>query len=205
MAQLQMNLGDTVSDAVFPIAGLTYIPDYITADDAGRLLRYIDDAPWIHDLKRRVQHYGYRYDYKARNITKDSQLGPPPDWLLPLCNQLHADGYFSRVPDQVIVNEYMPRQGIAAHTDCVPCFGGVIASLSLGTACVMDFTQPQPERKVPVLLEPESLIILSGDARYVWRHSIAPRKTDRINGTQIRRGRRVSLTFRSVILSGEAT
>ncbi len=199
-----MNLGDGVSGAVLPITGLTYIPRYITADEAGVLLRSVDAAPWIHDLKRRVQHYGYRYDYKARSVTQDLWLGPLPDWLLPLCVSLQADGYFPHMPDQVIVNEYMPGQGITAHIDCVPCFAGVIASLSLGTACVMDFAQPQTGQKVPVLLEPESLVILSGDARYAWRHSIAPRKTDHLNGSEIRRGRRVSLTFRNVLLAGDA-
>lgn len=200
MAQLQMDLGNEVAETAPSIAGLSYIPSYITPDEARMLLHCVVDSPWIHDLKRRVQHYGYRYDYKARNVTTDLQLGPLPGWLLPLCSKLYADGYFRHVPDQVIVNEYEPGQGIAAHIDCVPCFEDTVASLSLGSACVMDFAD-LTGKKLPLLLEQESLIILSGDARYKWRHAIAPRKTDRINGAEIRRSRRVSLTFRNVILS----
>ena len=35
------------------------------------------------------------------------------------------------------VNEYLPGQGIAQHVDCVPCFGGTVASLSLLSPCTM--------------------------------------------------------------------
>ena len=104
------------------------------------------------------------------------------------------------LPDQLIVNEYEPGQGIASHVDCVPCFTETIASLSLGSACVMNFGNKEKERVVPLLLEPRSLVILRSDARYNWTHGIAARKTDDLQGRVIQRRRRVSLTFRKVIL-----
>jgi hypothetical protein len=79
------------------------------------------DQPWLHDLKRRVQHYGWRYDYKVRGITQDLRIGVIPDWLAGLCERLSAEGIFSRAPDQVIINEYQigpkasPRMSIACH------------------------------------------------------------------------------------------
>ncbi|MBL8596335.1 MAG: alpha-ketoglutarate-dependent dioxygenase AlkB [Devosia sp.] len=105
---------------------------------ARELLAQIGALPWRDDLRRRVQHYGYRYDYKARRVTRDSYLGPLPEWLATLVGGLSADGIFEAVPDQVIVNEYLPGQGIAAHVDCEPCFGDMIASLSLGSGCTME-------------------------------------------------------------------
>jgi alkylated DNA repair dioxygenase AlkB len=48
-------------------------------------------------------------------------------------------------------------------------------------------------------LQPHSLLILSGQARYEWTHAIPARQSDRIDGIKIMRGRRVSLTFRTVI------
>lgn len=50
------------------ISGLKYIEEYITAEQEDRLIKLIDSSPWITDLKRRVQHYGYKYDYKSRSI-----------------------------------------------------------------------------------------------------------------------------------------
>jgi len=184
-----------------PIAGLTYIPEYINPGSEDALIHTIDQQQWLTDLKRRVQHYGYRYDYKARNVTKELKLGVVPEWLSSYCYQLHAKGLFPHIPDQVIINEYQPGQGIASHIDCVPCFEETVASLSLGSPCIMDFTQSETQEKISILLEPRSLVLLSGDARYRWQHAIAHRKTDSHNGIAFRRGRRISLTFRNVILA----
>lgn len=181
------------------IPGLRNLPDFINADTEAALLAAIDQQPWLNDLKRRVQHYGWRYDYKARGITQDLRIGAIPDWLAGLCERLSAEGIFSRTPDQVIINEYQPGQGISPHVDCVPCFGDTIASLSLGSACVMDFTNSVTNEKQSHLLEPRSLLALSGDVRYHWQHAIPARKSDKWRGQSISRARRVSLTFRKVI------
>lgn len=183
------------------ISGLKLMPHYITPEQEVRLLQTIDQQMWLGDLRRRVQHYGWRYDYKARAVDLSMRLGNLPEWLSLYCQQLYSDSLFLYPPDQVIVNEYQPGQGIAPHIDCVPCFKETIASLSLGSPCVMDFTHNKTQEKISLLLEPRSLIVLTGDARYLWQHSIAPRKTDRIDGIEIRRNRRVSLTFRNVIVA----
>ena len=183
------------------ISGLSYVSDYISTALEKVLIEQIDAQPWITELKRRVQHYGYKYDYKARGITQDFRIGAIPDWLAGLCADLRTQGYFAQTPDQVIINEYQPGQGISPHIDCVPCFGETIASLSLGSPCVMDFMHPQSGAKSSMLLEPRSLLVLSDDARYAWQHGIAARKSDRYDGHLISRARRISLTFRKVILN----
>lgn len=178
------------------IPGLTYLPDFVTATEEKALLEIIDAQPWLSDLKRRVQHYGYKYDYKARAISEELYLGPLPSWLAEYAERLHSQRLFTEKPDQAIVNEYHPGQGISPHIDCVPCFTETIASLSLGSACVMDFARPNTGAKTSMLLEPRSLIVLTDDARYHWMHAIAARKSDKFDGTVILRARRVSLTFR---------
>jgi alkylated DNA repair dioxygenase AlkB len=198
LALPQLRLFDDVGSAT--IAGLIYAPDFISAAQESTLLNIIDAQPWLTDLKRRVQHYGYKYDYKARGITQDLRIGAIPDWLAGLCNDLHTQGYFKQAPDQVIINEYLPGQGIAPHIDCVPCFGESVASLSLGSQCVMEFTHAKIGEKRQQLLEPRSLVVLSGESRYDWQHSIPGRKSDIWGGKKLMRGRRISLTFRTVIL-----
>ncbi len=182
------------------IPGLTLYPDFITPAEEAEILGILDAHPWRGDLQRRVQHYGYRYDYKARQITPDLYLGPLPVWLENLAHFLVQNGLFPNVPDQVIVNEYLPGQGIAPHIDCVPCFGGVIASLSLGSDVVMDFGRPDGSEKISHRLPARSLVVMTGPARYHWQHSIAKRKTDGVDGQKILRQRRVSLTFRQVVM-----
>jgi alkylated DNA repair dioxygenase AlkB len=182
------------------VKGLRYLPDFITPRQEDALLQQIDAQPWLTDLRRRVQHYGYRYDYKARSVDVSMRLGPLPEWALEIIRLAQARGLTDEEPDQVIVNDYEPGQGIASHIDCKPCFTGTILSLSLGSACVMNFKHKTTRQVVPVLLEPRSMVVMQGEARYDWTHGLVARKTDLYGGRRIVRGRRVSLTIRKVIL-----
>ena len=183
------------------IGEFQYIEDYINEVQHDRLLAEIDKHEWLDDLKRRVQHYGFKYDYKARKVNRDMRIGELPEWLEKLSAKLHKDGYMSEKADQVIVNEYQPGQGIASHIDCEPCFKDTIVSMSLGSGCVMNFTNKSDRtKKIPVWLAPRSLVVLSGEARYEWLHGIAARKSDEWDGQRHNRGRRISLTFRKVII-----
>lgn len=188
-------------EAIDTISGFQYRADYISEAEHERLLAQIDKQEWLKDLKRRVQHYGFKYDYKARKVNPDMHIGPLPDWLKELGQRLHKDRHISECADQVIVNEYEPGQGITSHIDCAPCFEDTIVSLSLGSGCVMNFTNKlNKTQKVKAWLAPRSIIILRGEARYKWLHGIAPRKSDEWAGHRYERQRRVSLTFRKVIL-----
>ncbi|NET71416.1 MAG: alpha-ketoglutarate-dependent dioxygenase AlkB [Sphaerospermopsis sp. SIO1G2] len=195
---MQLSLLSEHHDIQVPqIQGLHYYPDFISVQIEQKLITTIDQQPWLPDLKRRVQHYGWRYDYKARTVTDDLYIGALPDWLRSIAKQMYEAGIFTVMPDQVIINEYQPGQGIAAHIDCQPCFGETIASLSLGSNCVMELSNHS--KKLPIMLEPLSLLTLTDDARYLWKHAIASRKSDQWNGVKIMRERRISLTFRTVI------
>ena len=188
-------------EAIDAIAGLDYKEDYINTREHKQLLDQIKKQPWLHDLKRRVQHYGYKYDYKARRIVRDMLIGKLPEWLEEWAEKLCEDGHMPEVADQVIVNEYKPEQGISRHIDCEPCFQNTIVSLSLGSGCVMDFTNKfDKTKKIPVWLAPKSIVVLKDEARYEWLHGIAPRKSDTWDGHKVARERRVSLTFRKVII-----
>ena len=185
------------------IEGLSYRPEFIAVEEEDALLEAIDKSPWLTDLKRRVQHYGYKYDYKTRAVTNDAYLGKLPHWIEPIAKRLHTQGIFQATPDQAIVNEYESGQGISAHIDCVPCFGETIASLTLGNGSMMQFQNQNDGRKEELYLQERSLIVLSGAARYKWTHAIPARKSDVVNEFKLNRERRVSLTFRTMILSGK--
>lgn len=183
------------------INGLTYIPDFINQREHDFLLREIDKQPWLDDLKRRVQHYGYKYDYKFHRINHSMKIAELPSWLSLFAERLKLKGFFKETPDQVIINEYLPGQGITNHIDCPPCFSDTIASLSLGSQCVMNFTNKEDESEIiPYLLDVNSIVVLKEDSRYCWMHGIKHVKTDNYFGHKVKRERRVSLTFRKVVL-----
>lgn len=183
------------------VAGLTYLRGFVDAGHERSLLAHVDEHPWRTDLKRRVQHYGYRYDYTRRSIDDTLRAAPLPGWGTDLAATMVDRGLTTAQPDQLIVNEYLPGQGITPHVDCVPCFSETVLSLSLGSACTLDLAHVSSGERVCLHLEPGSLVVLSGDARYEWAHGIASRKSDMVAGRRVPRGRRVSLTFRTVILA----
>jgi alkylated DNA repair dioxygenase AlkB len=187
------------------ISGLKLIRNYVSESEAAALLSEIDshESAWLHELSRRVQHYGFKYDYRARALTESDRIGPIPDWIGKLGARMTEDGLFGRYPDQVIINEYLPGQGIAAHADRETCFGSVVSSLSLGSDVIMEFTQANSGERLSLLLPKLSLLVMTGEARYLWKHAIPQRTKDRVAGRTIHRQRRVSLTFRTVLGVGE--
>lgn len=177
------------------LPGMIHETEYLHPGAQENLLTTIDNQSWRHDLQRRTQHYGYRYDYRARTVTPDLYLGPLPSWIQGIAADLQKQGWFPEVPDQVIVNEYLPGQGISMHMDR-ECFGPVVATLSLGDEYPMKFvplrgTTGQPfEMPLPM----GSILILSDTARNGWMHGIAKQTHDQGRP----RKRRVSITFRTV-------
>jgi alkylated DNA repair dioxygenase AlkB len=161
--------------------GLLYLPEFVDEDAEVVLLDTVDQQPWCTTLRRRVQQYGYRYDYKSRTTRSEMYLGPLPSWLEALAEIL------------------LGRNGIAAHVDCVPCFTDTIASLSLGSSCVMALSNDVVGKTIPLFIERRSLLVLTGESRFEWKHAIAARRSDHVNGRTTPRSRRVSLTFRKVI------
>lgn len=190
-------------DNASQISGLSLYYDFITKDEESNLLANINKNEWLSDLKRRVQHYGYKYDYKARRLDQSYFIGDIPKWMVFLSDRMQVKKLISFNPDQAIINEYVDDQGIAAHIDCEPCFGDTIISISLGGQCVMNFQKEvntKEQDKIQLLIPPRTLIIMKKESRYNWYHSIPARKTDRFNESIYKRGRRVSITFRKVVL-----
>ncbi|MBP2548111.1 alkylated DNA repair dioxygenase AlkB [Neorhizobium galegae] len=179
--------------------GVLYVRDLLSGEEEEHIRDRLDAAEWSTTLKRRVQHFGYLYDYRARAVTADAYLGKLPEWLEALASRLVMYGYFADLPDQVIANEYLPGQGISAHVDCVPCFDDTIVSISLLSPCEMIFRERSSSRSLAVLLHPRSGVVLKGAGRYDWTHEIPARKSDVVGATKLDRGRRISLTFRKVV------
>ena len=66
----------------------------------------------------------------------------------------------------------------------------------------MEFRHPDG-RELSVLLPPNSLLIMTGESRYVWSHGITPRKHDIVPATDSgltlsKRDVRTSFTFRKI-------
>ncbi|XP_043268581.1 alkylated DNA repair protein alkB homolog 8 [Venturia canescens] len=184
--------------------GLVLIEEIITPEEEILLLQSIDwdkNGQTLPDLKhRKVKHYGYEFRYDTNNVDPNNPIEPIPQeyhFLQKLFTK-HECGKFQY--DQLTINHYLPGQGIPPHIDTHSVFEDPILSLSLQSACVMDFKRG--DRKISLLLPPRSLLIMSGESRYAWSHGICPRHNDIINTstgiTTQERGTRISFTFRKV-------
>uniref|UniRef100_A0A8D0HFE2 tRNA (carboxymethyluridine(34)-5-O)-methyltransferase ALKBH8 n=1 Tax=Sphenodon punctatus TaxID=8508 RepID=A0A8D0HFE2_SPHPU len=195
--------------------GLMVVEELVSPEEEGRLLESIDWTGAQKSLKhRRVKHFGYEFRYDNNNVDKDKPLpGGIPDICQSLFETCMKLGYIKHKPDQLTVNQYEPGQGIPPHIDTHSAFEDEIISLSLGAEIVMDFKHPDC-RTVAVMLPRRSLLVMTGESRYVWSHGITPRKFDVIQASEgqkvgtitpdtgdltlSRRGTRTSFTFRKV-------
>ena len=176
--------------------GAVIVPDFVTPAEEARILLRINEAPWLTELSRRVQHYGFRYDY--RGTTRPVPAAPFPRWTQVMAERLRPH-FGGALPVQCIVNEYRPGQGIGMHADHRD-FGPVVASLSLGADWPMRFrpraSRPYAAGALPgdevAVLPRRSVLVLSGAARWQFMHGI-----DRVMSAR-QTATRVSATFRTL-------
>ncbi|WP_372369828.1 alpha-ketoglutarate-dependent dioxygenase AlkB [Candidatus Uabimicrobium sp. HlEnr_7] len=184
--------------AMQKIPGLLYIANYLDSAQQQILVKIIDQQSWITDLKRRTQHYGYRYFFKTGMIYPFSYLGKFPEWLQNVASELYRKKIVTEVAQQALINEYLPGQGIGTHVDTVPCFGEEVVSISLISECFMIFKHKETKEKFAIVLEPGSLVCMKKEARYEWAHGIKKSEVELVSGKQIIRQRRLAITMRTV-------
>ena len=190
------------------LPGLYYIEN--TNINLAEIILKLDKSEWTPITKssnsRKVQHYGYKYDYMTSNINIKCDdipdfLEPLQKKLLKLCqnfklvNQDENASNNNYQFNQCIVNNYQSSQGISKHID-TKLYGSVIGCYTAGSGATMTFKKNK--EKIDLYVKPNSLYIMSGDARYKWTHEMVARKSDMVDDTRIPRSRRVSITFRCV-------
>ncbi|XP_037495769.1 alpha-ketoglutarate-dependent dioxygenase alkB homolog 6 isoform X2 [Jatropha curcas] len=100
-----------------------YKPEFITESEETHLLDKIYEAPaskWKSLKNRRLQNW-------------------VPPWLMKITQRIFEESeLFPSAINHVLINEYLPDQGIMPHQDG-PAYFPVVAILSLGSPVVMDF------------------------------------------------------------------
>lgn len=183
------------------------LQDFITPDDEARLVASIykqaeGTSPWHQLPKRRLQMFGGIPD------TRGTVREPLPRFLADLSRRLGQRGVFNARTtggfDQVLLNEYVPPQGISPHQDG-PLFKPRVAILSLLSGATMVFSRDAAatEEVGRVLLPARSLLLFEDAAYTTLYHSIATQATDDVDGQEVPRSTRLSVTMRCVAVSRE--
>jgi alkylated DNA repair dioxygenase AlkB len=178
------------------VPGLFLYPDFIDEAKEGQLLNEIDSQTWIVDYLRRLQYYGYRNELdKPYDLIKFPI--PMPSLIEQLSHEIVEQGIILLQPDQVIINEYVPGEGIKPHKDRA-YYENQICGVNLGSSCIMRFIRGANLEVIDVEIPRRSLYVMQDDARKKWKHGIPPRKKDKVDGQVQHRERRVSITYRKV-------
>jgi alkylated DNA repair protein alkB homolog 6 len=132
------------------------------------------------------------------DLTKETLLDSPlPDWLVdPMIPRIltlskeegnHDDNIFTGsphgAPNHVLINEYLPGQGIMPHKDG-PAYHPVVCTVSLGASLCLDVygsnedgtRESNPRWRM--FQEPRSLLITTDDLYTEYLHGIADAKAD---------------------------
>lgn len=142
-----------------------------------------------------------------------------PQWLQTYLNRIHELNLMNgNKPNHVLVNEYLPDQGILPHLDG-SLFYPTITTISIGSHTVLKFFEPISTENATlkpiysILLEPRSLLVLQDKLFHYYLHSIEEVKEDLLDdsivnlnmcsekyvkNTTISRDTRISLTIRHV-------
>lgn len=189
-----------------------YINNFISEADEEFILKNVYGAPkpkWTCLSNRRLQDYG-GVPHKNGMIPEKM-----PDWLK-VYNEKIADFnlFGGNKPNHVLVNEYLPKQGIMPHTDG-PLFYPTVTTISCGSHTILEILENNAKRDkiCDIFLERRSLVVLQDDVYSKYLHSISERDEDLITeqcvnrkhcseliniGTTLKRDTRISLTIRYV-------
>lgn len=179
------------------VPGLLLYHDFISEEMEAELIREIDSQIWVVDYNRRLQYYGYRNELEAPYDLVQIPVPMPPH-IHKLSQNLVEQKIITMQPDQVIINEYAPGEGLRPHKDR-NYFENQICGVNLGSGCIMRFIKITGGDVVDVPTPRRSVYVMQDDARYKWNHSIPSRKKDTIDGLVQHRERRLSITYRKVI------
>lgn len=157
--------------------GLDYLPQFLSSGETSELEKRVAGLEY-HQVQMRGQvakrttvHFGWTYDYERWRIEPAS---PIPQFLIPVrARAAEVAGVQNEDFAEVLVSRYPPGAGIGWHRDA-PMFGDVVAGISLGSSCTLRFRRKQGDTfaRAGIDLEPGSIYLLRGSARWAWQHSI---------------------------------
>lgn len=179
-------------DEEIPVPGLTLHKEWIDETYEKALIEYFDSLEWSPLTNRRVQHFGYEFIYGANNVNSTCPIRPMPELIFSLLDRLES--LYGLRFDQLTVNDYAPGDSIPPHIDSHSPFEEAIPCLSIGSDISMNFRHSDLDYNL--YIPSRSMVVMQGECRYVWKHSISQRKYDVLDGNVHFRHRRISLTFR---------
>ena len=180
------------------LQGLRVYLDFISEDEELQLTEDIDKGEWLFSQSGRFkQDYGPRANYKRKKLKLDKFEGLPK-YSQYIRDRLAEIGELKDfIPVEQCNLDYKPELGssIDFHFDDFWLWGERLIIINMLSDTHMLFKNEEKYIKVPMLRR--SLLIISGESRFLWKHAIAREDIQ---------SRRISVTFRELsekFLTGE--
>jgi alkylated DNA repair dioxygenase AlkB len=170
--------------------GMVYRPEFLTPEEEAALIECVARMPLeemrykTYTARRRVLSFGGQYDFSANRLQAAAELPPELEPLRrKVARWLNVE---LGALVQTLVAEYREGTPLGWHRD-VPDFEDVMG-VSLLNPAILRF-RPYPPREpkkadmIKLVVEPRSIYLLRGPARWAWQHSVAPAKSLRYSIT----------------------
>ena len=156
---------------------------------------------WDTTAKRHKRDFGFELDRNGRIVGRAPPLpdacGPRSCYLIAMGQQLCPD-VTQAAMNQMSVNAYAPSVGIGAHVDDKG-LGEFVGIVSMGGGVTILFTSHGRRSPTHSMYMPaHCALILTGDSRHKFAHSIDRVGADLVNGNVIPRSTRHSIVLRCV-------
>ena len=115
---------DKIELSAFAVGNIPYqyfLPNFVSEEEESKLIRNIEQAPrtkWTNLSNRQLQNWGGLPAAKNGCMLEE----PLPDWLQSWCDTFQerlytnkdeeSSPFFSKPPNHVLINKYLPGQGI---------------------------------------------------------------------------------------------
>ncbi len=188
-----------------PVKGLHLIKNFLTELEEDILVRNIEDSEWTQNRSqtRQVQVSGPWHDSAYKTIP--GKYTPHPEYSSDVVEMIGeliedvpevqiyiTDGVMRKISSsecsELFVNEYNPGDVLSSHFDNRTTYDECIIGVSLLSDVVMVFSRGKS--KIQVYIPQRSLYLITGEARYLYKH-----------GIEEIRERRISLTYRTLNIS----
>lgn len=147
------------------------IENFITEEESAEILSHVNTYNHSKGVGRNsIKRYGSMIPYNSNIASRNL-----PDWSDFLIRKL-AD--LNIKCNSITINEYHKGQGIGPHVDSKTS-GDVISVLSLVGDAIMELTFGKESKLIA--LPARSLLIMTEEERWKWKHSIQPVKSARFS------------------------
>ncbi|XP_065055093.1 alpha-ketoglutarate-dependent dioxygenase alkB homolog 4-like [Rhopilema esculentum] len=172
---------------------ITVIENYVTDEEESFMINEMYKMPWkLSQSGRRKQDFGPQVNFKRRKLKVGSFTGFPfflKDVVLKMKTFKELDNFD---PVEVCHLEYSSERGSAIdpHIDDTWLWGERLVTLSLLSSSILTLQNDEfPEIAIQIPMPRCSLLVLQGQARNNWKHSV--RREDISN-------KRIAVTFREL-------